>query len=351
MKDAQVPCPLPEVIRDVQELEEILSRPTEAAVRALAQVEGDLLILGVAGKMGPTLARMARRASDLAGTPRRVIGVSRFSHPEDRAVLERFAIETIRGDLMEAGFLDSLPDAANVIFMAGMKFGATGNEALTWAVNTYLPSLVCRRFPSSRIVAFSTGNVYGTVPVASGGSRETDSPCPCGEYAMSCLGRERMFEHFSRTLGIPVALVRLNYAVEMRYGLLVDLAKKVHDGLEIDLAMGYFNVIWQGDAVAASLAALADAACPPLVLNVTGEEVLSVREVCAEFARLLQKPVRFTSTEAPDALLSDARAAARRYGPPQISTERMMRWIADWVRRGGPTLGKPTHFEVRDGKF
>jgi nucleoside-diphosphate-sugar epimerase len=342
---------LPEVIRNVEELEELLSRPSPTAIRALGQVDGDLLVLGVAGKMGKTLARMARRASDAAGVRRRVWGASRFSSAEARRGLESHGVETIQGDLFESRFVDSLPDAPNVIYMAGMKFGTTGNEWLTWATNTWLPSLVSRRYAASRIVAFSTGNVYGTVPVANGGSRESDPLRPCGEYAMSCLGRERMFEYFSRTQGTPTALVRLNYAVEMRYGVLVDLARKVYDGAPIELTMGHVNVIWQGDASAMTLAALADAASPPWVVNVAGPEILSVREVCQQFGRLFGKPVRLTGCEPSDALLNNGEMAHRRYGPPQVSVEKLMRWIAHWVAAGGPTLNKPTHFEERGGKF
>jgi nucleoside-diphosphate-sugar epimerase len=342
----------PEAIRSVEELDDLLSRPTPAAVRALAGLKGDLIILGVGGKMGPTLARMARRATDAAGVSRRIIGVSRFAgSPALREQLQAHGIETIAGDLLDPEFVAALPDVPNVIFMAGMKFGATGNEPLTWAENTYLPSLVCRKFRRSRIAAFSTGNVYGNVPVARGGSVETDVPNPCGEYAMSCLGRERIFEYFSRKDGIPTAIIRLNYAVEMRYGVLVDLAQKVYAGLPIDLAMGYANVIWQGDAAAMTLCALADAAVPPLFLNVTGPERLSVRDLGERFGRLMGKPVRFTGSEAADALLSNAAEAVRRYGPPAVGLDLMMQWIARWIAAGGPTLGKPTHFEVRDGKF
>ncbi len=342
---------IPEVIRNVEELEDLLSRPSQTAICALGQIDGDILVLGVAGKMGPTLARMARRASDLAGVSRRLWGVSRFSSAEARRELESHGVETIQGDLLQSEFIDSLPDASIVIYLAGMKFGTTGNESLAWATNTWLPSLVSRRYASSQIVAFSTGNVYGTVPTASGGSRESDPLRPCGEYALSCLGRERMFEYFSRTQGTPMALVRLNYAVETRYGVLVDLAQKVYDGVEIDLSMGHVNVIWQGDASAMALAALADAASPPWVVNVAGPEILSVREVCQQFGRLLGKPVRLTGCEPSDALLNNGEMAHRRYGPPQVSAEQMMRWIAHWLNAGGPTLNKPTHFEERNGKF
>ena len=350
MTDAVNSC-IPDAIQTVEELEEILSRPSQAAIRALGQADGDVLVLGAAGKMGPTLARMARRASDAAGVRRRLWAVSRFSSADVRRGLELHGVETIQGDLLDSQFIDSLPQAANVVFMAGMKFGTTGNESLTWATNTWLPTLVARRFAASRIVAFSTGNIYGTVPIGGGGSREGDALRPGGEYAMSCLGRERMFEYFSRALGTRTALVRLNYAVETRYGVLVDLARKVHDGAEIDLAMGHVNVIWQGDASAMALAALADAASPPWVLNVAGPEILSVRKVCQQFGRLLGKPVRFTGCEQSDAFLSNTEMTCRRYGQPQVSVERMMQWIAHWVAGGGPLLDKPTHFQERDGKY
>jgi nucleoside-diphosphate-sugar epimerase len=342
---------LPETIRDVESLEELLSRPTEPVAETMAHIHGDILVLGAAGKMGPTLARMACRASQAAGSPRKIIGVSRFTHSEVRVRLNACGVETIQGDLLNPAFLSTLPDAANVIIMAGTKFGTTGNEPLTWASNAWLPTLVCRRYAGSRIVAFSTGNVYGNVPVASGGSRETDPLRPCGEYAMSCLGRERMFQYFSQELGIPTVLVRLNYAVETRYGVLVDLARKVYDRLEIDLSMGFVNVIWQGDAVATSLAALVDASCPPLILNVGGPEVLRVRDVCETYGRLLKRDVRFAGRESRDALLSNAQAALQRYGQPRVGVDQMVRWIADWLIRGGPILDKPTHFEVRNGSF
>ncbi len=342
---------LPESIRDQEQLEDLLSEPTEAAVRALAQVEGDIMLLGVAGKMGPTLARMARRASDTAGTARRVIGVSRFSTPGSEDALRAHGIETIRGDLLDESFLTALPDAANVIHMAVMKFGATGNPAMTWAMNVHLPAMICRRFCRSRILAFSTGNVYPLVPIDSGGSLETDPVGPVGEYAMTALGRERMFDHFSQTLGMPVSLVRLNYAVEMRYGVLVDIGRKVLADENIDLSMGHANVIWQGDANAMTLAALADASAPPFVVNVAGPELVSVRETAETFGRLFHKTPKLTGTEAPNALLSDGTKGYDRYGRPRVSCEQLVRWIAHWIQAGGSSLGKPTHFEVRDGKF
>ncbi|MBI3880004.1 MAG: NAD-dependent epimerase/dehydratase family protein [Verrucomicrobia bacterium] len=343
--------PLPSRIESVAQLEELLSEPTPLVVEMLRKIPGDILVLGVAGKMGPTLARMAKRASDAAGMKRRFIGVSRFSSAEEAAKLEMHGIETIRCDLLDEGALARLPDAPNVIFMAGRKFGATGNESLTWAMNTHLPSLVCRKFRRSRIVAFSTGNVYGLVPVAGGGSRESDVPNPVGEYAMSCLGRERMFEHFSRTLGIPTALIRLNYASEPRYGVLVDLAQKIWHAETVDLGMGWLNTIWQADANAMTLAALSHTATPPCLLNVTGPELLNVRDVCVRLGKLMNKSPRFTGAEAPTALLCNAQRAFDLLGKPRVTAEQLMVWVADWVMRGGPLLGKPTHFESRDGKF
>jgi nucleoside-diphosphate-sugar epimerase len=338
-------------IRDVAELEALLSEPTESAVRCLGQLEGDILILGVGGKMGPTLARMAQRASDAAGVKRRVIGVSRFSTRDLEGQLQSWGIETIRCDLLDRASLQALPDAANVVYMAGMKFGSTGQEALTWAMNSYLPGLVSEKYRKSRIVAFSTGNVYGLSPVSQGGSREEDVLNPAGDYAMSCVGRERIFEHFSRTDQIPMAILRLNYATELRYGVLVDIAQRVCAGEPVPLSMGYLNAIWQEDANAMSLAALAYASVPPRVLNIAGPELLSVRFVAEEFGKLLGKAVRFEGIEAMDALLSNAERAYQLLGRPRVSASQMMMWIADWVCRGGATLAKPTHFEERSGRF
>jgi len=341
----------PAAVANTDQLDDLLSEPTPLAVETLARLDGDLLLLGVGGKMGPTLARMARRASDMAGARRRVIGAARFSNPAHEAWLRRHGVETVRCDLLDPAQLGRLPDAANVVFMAGMKFGATGQEALTWAMNCHLPALVARRFGRARVAAFSTGNVYGLSPVHQGGSRETDEPRPVGEYAMSCLGRERTFEHFSRTLGTPVALLRLNYATELRYGVLVDVARRVWAGEPVPLAMGHLNALWQGDANAMALCALARASSPPFVVNLAGPETLSVRRVAEEFGRLLGRAVAFAGTEAPDALLSNGRLGHQLFGDPRVAAGQMMAWIAEWVKRGGPTLDRPTHFESRDGRF
>ena len=346
-----VPSAAVDRIENSEHLEMLLSEPTEQVIEVLAHLEGDLIILGVAGKMGPTLARMAKRASDAAGVRRRVIGVSRFSSSDQETQLQSQGIETIRCDLLDEEAIARLPEALNVIYMVGFKFGATGQEATTWAINSYLPGVICRKFRRSKIVAFSTGNVYGLTPVSGGGSRETDVPNPVGEYAMSALGRERVCEYFSRKLKIPMALIRLNYAVELRYGVLVDLAQQMWTEQPIDLAMGYFNTIWQGDANAMTLQAFGHVASPPFVLNVTGPELVRVRAVCERFGQLMKKEANFIGVETPNALLSNARQALELFDSPRVNTEQLIHRIAQWVMRGGPTLGRATHFESRDGKF
>ena len=338
-------------IQTVEQLDDALSLPPDSLVESLAKFDGDILVLGVAGKMGPTLARMAKRASDQAGVARRVIGVARFSNAAERQKLDAWGIETIKADLLDEHAVAALPDAPNIVFMAGMKFGSTGSESLTWAMNAVVPAIVASRYRDSRIAAFSTGNVYGLVPTTSGGSVETDSMNPTGEYAMSCLGRERVFEHFSRTNGTPMSIIRLNYACELRYGVLVDLATRIKNGQPIDLTMGSFNVIWQGDANAHALASLADCDSPPFIVNVTGSETLSVRTIAAQMAERLNRPVEFVGEESPTALLNNASLSHDRYGPPEFSVAQMLDNVADWVGQDGESLGKPTGFEVRDGKF
>jgi nucleoside-diphosphate-sugar epimerase len=322
-----------------------------AAIEALGRRAGDLMVLGVAGKMGPTLARMARRASDQAGVSRRVIGAARFSDPRQESRLKAHGVETIRCDLLDPAQFELLPAVPNVISLVGMKFGATGQEALTWATNCWLPGMMCLKFRDAHIVALSTGNVYGLTPVAGGGSTEADPPIPVGDYAMSCLGRERIYEHFSRTYQIPVTLLRLNYATEMRYGVLVDLARRVWEGRPIDLTMGHLNAIWQADASAMALASIGLASAPPVVLNVAGPELLSIRRVANQFGRMFGRAVTFQGVESNDATLSDGQTGHRLFGYPRISAGQMIHWIADWISRGSETWDKPTHFEVRDGKF
>lgn len=341
-----------ETVASVETLEEMLSRPTDGLLEMMSRIDGDVMVLGVGGKMGPTLARMAQRASDETGKRRKVIGVARFSGGNElEGRLKSWGIQTITCDLLNQTALDKLPDAPNVIYMAGMKFGSTGAEALTWAMNAYLPGMVCNKFRNSRIAAFSTGNIYGLSPVVRGGSREIDVLNPMGDYAMSCMGRERIFEHFSRTLKIPISMIRLNYACELRYGVIYDLAQQVFAGKTINLAMGSFNAIWQADANAMALCSLEHANSPPFLLNVAGPELLSTRRVCEEIAAQMNKPVSFEGTESADAILSNGQLGHEKYGYPRVGVKQIIAWTSDWIMRGGASLGKPTHFETRDGKF
>ncbi|HEX6315131.1 MAG TPA: NAD-dependent epimerase/dehydratase family protein [Gemmatimonadaceae bacterium] len=338
--------------RTEAELDEILSRPTADVIRALEECPGDIAVLGAGGKMGPTLARMIRRAADQVADPRRVLAVSRFSATGPLAdTLSEWGIEVVRADLTDWASLASLPETPNVIFLAGQKFGTRSLPATTWVTNVVVPALVADRFRGSRLVALSTGNVYPLTSARGGGSREDDPPGPIGEYAWSCVGRERVLEHASRTRGTPVAIVRLNYAVDLRYGVLVDLALKVANGTPVDLRMGYVNVIWQRDAAAQVVQALAHAGVPPFVVNVAGPEILSVREVALEFGRLLGREPVFTGTESADALLSNTTRAQSLFGAPSLSAWRLVGWVADWILQGGITLGRPTHFEQREGSF
>jgi nucleoside-diphosphate-sugar epimerase len=333
------------------ELEEDLSRPSPEVGKELARLKGDLVILGVGGKMGPTLARMARRAMDDAKVKHAVIGVARFSDPRSRESLEAAGVRTVPCDLLDREQVLKLPDGAAVISMVGQKFGTTGAESATWATNAYLPGLISERYPRVPTMAFSTGNVYPLVPVSSGGATEETPPGPIGEYAQSALGRERMFEHFSRTLGTPTSIYRLNYAVELRYGILLEIALKVWSGTPLDVRMGHVNVIWQGDANAIGLRMLFRGKSPPEIFNVTGAETLSVRTLAGRFGELLGKTPVLEGTEQATALLNNSAKALRTFGAPRVSPERAIELVAHWVKNGGRTLNKPSHFETRDGKF
>lgn len=336
----------------VDELELRLSEPTPHVLETFSQFPGDLIVLGAGGKMGPSLCRMARRAADDLRQRRRIFAVSRFTDAALIEQLRQWDVEPIRGDLLDRAFLASLPTCPLVVSMSGMKFGSSRTPSYAWAMNALLPSYVCERFRSSRIVAFSTGNVYPLVEVDScRGSLECDPLAPVGEYAMTCLGRERIFDYCSRLYSQPVALIRLNYAAELRYGVLVDIALQVARRQRVSLTMGYVNVIWQADANAHALASLALADCPPFVLNVTGPEILQVRDVAAEFGRLLGVPVTFTGEEPPTALLNDASQAERLFGSPRVDPWELMEWIAAWIRAEQPLWDKPTHFETRHGRF
>ncbi len=329
-----------------------LSAPSEALVEMMRHWEGDLILLGAGGKMGPCFARMARRAFDAAGVQWRVLAVSRFSNEQEAVQLQAEGIEVLRGDLCDPAFVRSLPRAANVLYLVGMKFGGSGALAETWMTNTFVAGVVADHFRDSRIVALSTGNVYAMVPAEPGtGAVETDEPGPQGEYAMSALGRERVFQAFSQRYNTPLAIIRLNYATEFRYGVLVDLAKQVHAGRPIALDMGYFNVIWQRDACDMILRSFAVAVAPPRIINVTGAERLSTRDVYTRLGKLMEREVAFIGQESPTALLSDASLAVELFGRPATSIEEMLAITAEWIRSGRETWNKPTKFQVRDGMF
>lgn len=329
----------------------MLSEPTPSVVEALRACPGDVVVLGAGGKMGPSLARMARRAADALDEPRRVIAVSRFSSPTVLTRLESQGVSVIRADLGDPDVLGELPDAPNVIFMAGQKFGTAGAPARTWFANTAVPAWVAHRYRASRIVAFSTGNVYGLVSAAGEGSRESDQLAPAGEYAASCVGRERQFEYAADTYGTAVTIVRLNYAVDLRYGVLVDIASKVRQNAPVHVAMGWLNCIWQGDANAMALAALRLCARPAAVLNVTGPETLAVRDLAMRFALRFGISPRIEGVEAPDALLANTDKMQSLFGLPRVSADRLVELVAAWLEDGGVTLDKATHFEERGGAF
>ncbi len=342
---------LPKKIVNEEQLEELISRPSKEAIDMFSRIDGDIMFLGVGGKIGPTLALMAKRACNEAGVSKKIYGVSLFESDEEQKRIEALGIETIHGDLLDTRFIHSLPKVKNVYFLAGMKFGSEDNLSLTWAVNSFMPALVVEHFKDSKIVAFSTGCVYPLVPVESGGSKETDKPEPVGEYAQSCLGRERMFEYGSKRNKTQVALIRLNYSVELRYGVLVDIATKVKNQEPLDLSMGYFNVIWQGDVNDVVLRSVELAESPAKVINITGEEIIRVRDVAEEFGKLFGVETKLVGKEAPTALLNNSQYAYGLYGHPKVPISQVIRWIAEWMKDEKKLLGKPTHYEVRDGKY
>jgi nucleoside-diphosphate-sugar epimerase len=339
---------LPLRFETVAAVESFMTEPSPDVVADLASVPGDIMVLGVGGKMGPTLARLARRAAP----QRRIIGVARFTEQGLRESLDAYGIDTIACDLLDRTAIARLPRVPNIVFMAGRKFGSSGNEPLTWAMNVLVPAWVAETFGASRIVAFSTGCVYPFVDVAGGGAtEEVPAVPPPGDYANSCAGRERMFQYFSALLGTAGRIVRLNYAIDMRYGVLHDIARKVRDGEEIDVTMGHVNVIWQGDANAVALRCLAHATAPTTPINVTSPETFSVRWLAGEFGRLLGRQPRLTGREAATGWINNAGRMVREFGPPRVPITTMVEWTADWLVRAMPTLDKPTHYEVRDGRY
>ncbi len=341
----------PPSIGSVDALEELLTAPSPALVADLATLDGDIMIIGAAGKMGPTLAILARRALTAAGGNHQVFAVARFSDAGAREKLDAAGVRTIAADLHNPAQLAALPETPNIVYMLGTKFGTTGREYQTWATNVYLAGRVAERFPTSRFTVFSSGNIYPLRPVTRGGADETVPPAPVGEYAQSCLARERIFEHVSRQRGTPVTIFRLNYAIDLRYGVLYDIGRQVFAGEPVDITMGNVNVIWQGDANTMALRCLTLAGSPPTVLNVTGPETLSTRWVVEEFARRFGIAPQITGEEAPTALLSNAARAFAHFGYPTVPPATMIDWLAAWISAGGPSLDKPTHFQEREGKF
>lgn len=338
--------------RTDHEIETLLSTPTAGVIAAVQRLPGDFAVLGVGGKMGTTTAVMLRRALDEAGRSDAVVtGVSRFSRPEAQRELESFGVRTLSCDLAEPSQIAALPPTANVLFLAGQKFGTDSAPELTWIQNTVVPALVAQHYRHSRIVAFSTGCVYPFAAVNGPGSRESEPVAFLGEYASSCVGRERVFTHCSKLHGTPTLIYRLNYAVELRYGVLVDIATKVSRGEPIDLSTGWLNCIWQGDACARAIECLEHTASPPRFLNVTGTEKICVRELAESFGRRLGRQAVFTGNEAASAWLADASESVRLFGPPTVSLAQMIDWVIEHVEAGGRLLGKPTHFETRSGKF
>lgn len=342
---------LPETIETVEQLEDVMTRPSPRLIESMRALRGDIVILGVGGKMGPTLAVLAARAVEASGVERHITAVSTFSQAGVREQLEARGIATHQADLLAPGAIDALPEAENVMYMVGRKFGSTGAEWNTWATNVLAAGLAGRKYSRSRVVAFSSGNIYPFVPIDSGGASESTSPEPVGEYAMSGLGRERMWDYASHEYGARVLHYRLNYAVELRYGVVLDVANKVWNGEAIDVTTGYANCVWQGYANSVALQCFALASSPPAILNVTGLERISIRDLATRMGELLGKKPNITGTEAPTALLSNATKCHELFGAPDISIDVYCAWIAHWIKAGGKTLAKPTRFETRDGKF
>ena len=341
------PARLPTRFETEEALDNFLALPDQKLRDDMASLDGDIMVLGVGGKMGPSLARLAKSAAP----DKKIIGVARFSDKAVEAQLNDHGVETITADLLDRDALAALPDVPNIVFMAGRKFGSGGSEELTWAMNTLVPAMVADRFTKARITSFSTGCVYPFVPITSQGATEDVALDPPGEYAQSCVGRERMFTHFSKQHGNPGAIIRLNYAIDMRYGVLFDIATKVAKGLPVNVETGHVNVIWQGDANAQVLRSLWHCESPPNVFNVSGPETISVRWVAQQFAKIMGKPAEIVGQEAPTGWLTNNTKSSETFGYPNVPLKAMIRWTADWVLRDMRSFGKKTSFEVRDGKY
>ncbi|QEC52202.1 NAD-dependent epimerase/dehydratase family protein [Anseongella ginsenosidimutans] len=338
-------------LEEVNEKVAAALEPSRSLIAGLEALDGDILILGAGGKIGPSIARLAKQALLRAGSSKRVIAVSRFSEPGLKEQLQQEGIETRAADLLDERQLQALPEAENILYLAGNKFGTTGQEAFTWAMNTYLPGRIAEKYRSSRIVVYSTGNVYPFMPSGSGGAAEDQAPEPVGEYGQSCLGRERIFQYFSSRYNTPLLIYRLNYAIDLRYGVLTEIARAIMEQRPVDLGTGHVNVIWQGDANEMALRALGHCSVPPRILNITGPETIPVRWLATELGKLLGRQPEFVNTEQPTALLSNAGAAHRLFGYPKVTLTEMVEWTAAWVREGGELLNKPTHFQERKGRF
>lgn len=338
-------------MKNIEQLYKALLKPSDRLVADMNRLDGDIIILGVGGKMGPALAKLAKEATNITGKKKRIIGVSRFSEHGLQEELQRLGVETIKADLLDDKQLKALPETENILYLAGTKFGTTGKESFTWAMNAYLPGRVAEKYKHSRIVVFSTGNVYPLREVISGGASEKQQPEPIGEYAQSCLGRERIFQYFATLHNTPILIYRLNYANDVTYGVLLEIARAVKEKRPIDLQMGYVNVIWQGDANEIALRALHHCTVPSKILNVTGPEAVSVRWLAKEFGRVFNEEPMFTNEELSTALLSDAGESNRIFGYPKVSLTQMIDVIGAWVNARGKTLDKPTHFQERKGKF
>jgi len=338
-------------MRNIESVYKKLLEPSADLIEDIATIDGDIIVLGIGGKMGPGLARVAKQAIDKAGINKKIIGVARFSEPGLQEQLNSEGIETISADLLNEDDLQALPQEKNVLYLAGTKFGTTGKESLTWAMNSYLPGRVAQKFKNSRIVVFSTGNVYPLVPVVSGGATEDLPPEPIGEYAQSCLGRERFFQYFSLKNNTPVLIYRLNYANDVTYGVLHEIAKSVKENQPVDLSMGTASVIWQGDANEIAIRCLKHCSAPAKILNVTGPETVSLRWLAEQFGKMLGVTPEFINEERSTSFLSNAAESFRLFGYPKVTLKQMMEVILEWLNEGGKTLNKPTHFSERKGKY